>query len=77
MTQRLEIWYMGSLYSHEMIPEISYQYSENNSGFVTKTEIATKIVMLRFWIISIIKLKSMISVCSLSGELAQIKTLKV
>ena len=33
MTQRLEICYMGSLYSHELIPEISYQYSENNFRF--------------------------------------------
>ena len=36
MTQRLEIWYMGSLYGHKLIPEISYQYSENNFRFCGK-----------------------------------------
>ena len=36
MTQRLEIWYMGSLYDHKLIPEISYQYSENNFRFCGK-----------------------------------------
>ena len=36
MTQRLEIWYMGSLYGHKLIPEISYQYSEYNFRFCGK-----------------------------------------
>ena len=36
MTQRLEIWYMGSLYRHILIPEISDQYSENNFRFCGK-----------------------------------------
>ena len=38
MTQRLEIWYMGSLYGHKLIPEISYQYSEYNFRFCGKNE---------------------------------------
>ena len=36
MTQRLQIWYMGFLYGHKLIPEIFYQYSENNVRFCSK-----------------------------------------
>ena len=36
MTQRLENWYIGSFYDHKLIPEISYQYSENNFRFCGK-----------------------------------------
>ena len=35
-TQILEICYMGSLYGHKLIPEISYQYFENNFRFCAK-----------------------------------------
>ena len=36
MTQRLDIWYKGSLYGHKLIPEIFYQYSENKFRFCGK-----------------------------------------
>ena len=36
MTQRLEIWYMRSLYDHQLIPEKLYQYSENKCRFCGK-----------------------------------------
>ena len=36
MTQRLEIWYMRSLYGHQLIPEKFYQYSENKCRFCGK-----------------------------------------
>ena len=36
MTQRLEMWYLGSLYDHKLIPQICFQYSENNFRFCGK-----------------------------------------
>ena len=38
MTQILEIWYIGSLYDHKLIPQIFLQYYENNFRFCGRTK---------------------------------------